>query len=71
MTLMWTCLVKFRDPTYWCGPNATLHLCKLVGCWITGVQGLQYEALPKAQVILQLLGAFSAVQHPFALYLTG
>ena len=45
-------------------------MCNLLGCWSTGVQGLQYEAMPKAQVILQLLGAFSAVQHPLALYLT-
>ena len=72
MTLMWTCLVKNRgSPTHWCGAYAILHVCELLGCWSTGFQALQFKAMPKAQVMLQLLGAFSAVQHPLALHLTG
>ena len=53
-----------------CCANATLHLCNLLSCWSADVLGLEYSAQPRAQVILQLIGAYSVVQHPLALYLT-
>ena len=53
-----------------CRANANLHLCNLLGCWPADVLGLEYSARPRAQIILQLIGAYSVVQHPLALYLT-
>ena len=47
-----------------------MRLCSLLGCWSADVQGLEYSAEPKAQIILQLLGAYSVVEHPLAMYLT-
>ena len=45
-------------------------VCKVLGCCSADVQGLEFKSTYKGHVILELLAAYSVVEHPLALYLT-